>query len=321
MDSNYNTFPASFPLSQVAFYAGWYEENPTGPFTRPTVEFMPGAFAYHLQSFSAATLRSTKRQWVGPLLDRGATATMGCVDEPFLGGTPNIAIFFARFTVSGFSFGEAAYAAQSVTSWQTTVVGDPLYRPFGKGPLDYKKVLEDTHSKLLEWFYVRTINTDLLRGAPLDKVVAALEHLDLLKSSAVLEEKLAELYLQQGKPSSSVYALQKTLELNPTPQQRVRVMLALALQLMSLQRDEEAYAVYQQFLKDVPDYADMAWIYKSLMELAQKLNHTEVRRQIPAGKKPAHPACPTPAAEKGRAAAARDLTGWPRKKLRSVLVV
>jgi len=32
------------------------------------------------------------------------------------------------------TFGEAAWAAQPVLSWQTTVVGDPLYRPFAKEP-------------------------------------------------------------------------------------------------------------------------------------------------------------------------------------------
>ena len=45
-------------MSQIAIYCGWYDENVSGPFTLPKVEFMPGAFAYHLHSFSAATLRS-----------------------------------------------------------------------------------------------------------------------------------------------------------------------------------------------------------------------------------------------------------------------
>ena len=40
-------------MSQIALYAGWYERNASGPFAQPKVEFMPGAFAYHLHSFSA----------------------------------------------------------------------------------------------------------------------------------------------------------------------------------------------------------------------------------------------------------------------------
>ena len=134
VDKNPGTFPADFPMSQIAIYCGWYDGNVSGPFTLPKVEFMPGAFAYHLHSFSANTLRSTNEYWVGPLLAKGATCTMGCVNEPYLSCTPNVAAFLARLIADGFTFGEAAWAAQPVLSWQTTVVGDPLYRPFGKAP-------------------------------------------------------------------------------------------------------------------------------------------------------------------------------------------
>jgi uncharacterized protein (TIGR03790 family) len=271
VDTNAGTFPAAFPLSQVEFYAGWYDENVSGPFARPTVEFMPGAFAYHLQSFSAATLRSTKRQWVGPLLARGVTATMGCVDEPFLGGTPNIGVFFARFTYSGFSFGEAAYASQNYVSWQTTVVGDPLYRPFRRSLKEWIEDLNQRHNKLVEWAYVRIINTDLLHGAGLERVIAATEKLEQLKTSAVLQEKLADLYQAQGKPSSSIYALQQVLKLDSTPEQRDRVMLTLAHWLIAQDRDSEAYEVYQEFIKEFPDYPDQNTIYRLLLNLADKL--------------------------------------------------
>ncbi len=273
LDTNWSTFPASFPLSQVAFYAGWYDENVSGPFARPTVEFMPGAFAYHLQSFSAATLRSTKHQWVGPLLARGVTATMGCVDEPFLGGTPNLGIFFSRFMYAGFTFGEAAYAAQNFLSWQTTVVGDPLYRPFGRSPEELQADLERRHNKLVEWEYLRMVNAKLLRGASLAQMIAALEQLEAVKTSAVLQEKLAQLYSDQGKPSSAVHAWQQALKLEPTPQQRVRVMLTLAEHLIPLGRDQEADDVYEQFLKQFPDYPDPLPLYKSLLELSQKLGN------------------------------------------------
>ena len=133
VDNNPDLFPDAFPMSQIALYAGWYSWNVWGPFTRPKVEFMEGAFAYHLHSFSATTLRSPFKSWCGPLIAAGATATMGCVDEPFLEGTPNIGVFFDRW-LSGYSFGEAAYICQKTISWQTTVIGDPLYRPFGQDP-------------------------------------------------------------------------------------------------------------------------------------------------------------------------------------------
>ncbi|MDB6018935.1 MAG: hypothetical protein JWR19_3424 [Pedosphaera sp.] len=274
-DENGGTLPASFPLSQVAFYAGWYDENVSGPFTRPTVEFMPGAFAYHLHSFSAATLRFTTRNWVGPLLAKGATASMGCVDEPYLTGTPDIAIFFARFIHSGFSFGEAAYASQAFLSWQTTVVGDPLYRPFDKSPPEQLEAMEKQHSKLLDWYYLRIVNLRLANHLPVAEAVNALESLELTRQSAVLMEKLAELYSAQGKPSASVFALQQVLKLEATPQQRIRVMLTLVPQLIALQREPEAYSLYGQFVDEFPDYPDKPPIYRQLIALAQKLGKKE----------------------------------------------
>jgi uncharacterized protein (TIGR03790 family) len=112
--------PASFPLSHVALYMGWYQENVGGGFALPRVEFMPGAFAYHLHSFSAPSLRVTNSSWAGPLLAKGATCSMGTVDEPFLTGTPDLGVFLGRWSFLNFSYAEAAYAAQGVLSWQTT---------------------------------------------------------------------------------------------------------------------------------------------------------------------------------------------------------
>ena len=79
VDENPGTFPAGFPMSQIAIYIGWYDGNVSGPFLQPKVEFMPGAFAYHLHSYSAATLRSASQYWAGPLLAKGATITMGWI--------------------------------------------------------------------------------------------------------------------------------------------------------------------------------------------------------------------------------------------------
>jgi uncharacterized protein (TIGR03790 family) len=132
VDNQPASLGVGYPLSQVALYVGWYDSGVTGPFYRASVEFLPGAFAYHLHSFSAANLRSASENWVGPLLARGATATMGCVAEPYLEFTPNPAMFLERWGYVGMTLGEAATAAHPVLSWQTVVVGDPLYRPFGR---------------------------------------------------------------------------------------------------------------------------------------------------------------------------------------------
>ena len=270
VDTNSDVFPVSFPMSQIAFYAGWYRETVAGPFTLPQVEFMPGAFAYHLHSFSAASLRTTNQNWVGPLLAKGATCTMGCVDEPYLGGTPDVGVFTSRLLYFGFTFGESAYASQPVLSWQTTVVGDPLYRPFGKNPQVLHEELERRHDPLLEWSHLRVVDLNLARGIRATELVSYLENIPLTKTSAVLSEKLGDLNAALGKPSSAVYAYEQALKLNPSPQQRVRLRLTLGEKLMALKRDAEARENYQKLLEEAPDYPGIQTVRKKIDALPAK---------------------------------------------------
>lgn len=270
VDENPATFPPGFPLSQVAIYMGWYAENACGPFAEPTVEFMPGAFAYHLHSFSASTVRSTTKGWVGPLLAKGATASMGCVFEPYLPGTPEMAVFAARLLYYGMTFGEAAYASQPVLSWQTTVVGDPLYRPFGRNPDQLQEDLEKQHSKWLEWSCLRLVNINLAAGKPLTDCAAALEALGETKRSAVLTEKLGDLYAAEGKPASAIHEWQQALTLQSSPEQRVRLLLTLGEHLAT-EHPGEAYAAYQKLLDERPGYPAKISVYQKLLPLAQKL--------------------------------------------------
>jgi len=268
VDENPGTFPASFPMSQIAIYIGWYDGSVSGPFTQPTVEFVPGAFAYHLHSYSAATLRSATQHWVGPLLAKGATISMGSVTEPYLSGTPDVGVFTARLLFNGFTFGEAAYASQTVLSWQTTVVGDPLYRPFGKSPEQLHRDLQAHASKLIEWSWLRLANLNLVGGKPMAEVVALLEQVAAEKPSAVITEKLADLYAAQGKPSSTVHTYAQALGLDPSPQQRLRIRLTLGEKLLAQDRQPEAYEDYQKLLQENPNYPDKLTLYRKLLPLA-----------------------------------------------------
>jgi hypothetical protein len=66
---------------------------------------------------------------VAPLVTRGAAATTGNVYEPYLDLTPHLDVLNERL-LQGFTFAESVYMSLKVLSWMTTVVGDPLYRPF-----------------------------------------------------------------------------------------------------------------------------------------------------------------------------------------------
>lgn len=265
------TFPASFPMSQVAFYAGWYTTHVTGPWARADVEVMPGAVAYHLHSYSAQTLRSATSHWVGPFLAKGVTATLGCVAEPYLDHTPNVGVFFDRLVRGRFSFGEAAYAAIPSLSWQTTVVGDPLYRPFGKLPQVQHAELLERRSPLIEWSHLRVVNLNLVTDIPAEQLVDYLRQEPVTRQSAVLMEKLGDLYLALDRSAEGIQAYTAALGLNPTPWQGVRLRLALGRVLTAQEQYRQAIEVYEQLLVKKPDYPDPEGIYRRLLPLAKKL--------------------------------------------------
>ena len=122
-------FPEGYPISDCALYYGWYAGDAAGPFADPLFRFTPGAVAVHIHSFSADTLRNPNAKWVGPLLTRGAAATLGNVYEPYLQLTPHLNVFNDRL-LHGFTFAESAYMAMHTVSWMGVAVGDPLYRPY-----------------------------------------------------------------------------------------------------------------------------------------------------------------------------------------------
>ena len=271
VDTNAATFPASFPMSQIAIYCGWYDEQVSGPFTLPNVEFMPGAFAYHLHSFSASNIRDPSTRWVGPFLAKGVTITMGAVDEPYLTGTPNIAMFCSDLIYGGYSFGEAAYASQGWLSWQTTVIGDPLYRPFGISADKMHADLEQKHSKLVEWSYLRLLNLNQVAGRrSLSQLVAILEQVPVLNQSAVLMEKLADYYAALGKPESAIDTYERALNLDPSPQQRIRIRLTLGEKLAATDHADDAIADYEKLLVETPDYPGTNFVTGQLAALKQK---------------------------------------------------
>ena len=270
LDTNADTIPSWHPMSHIAIYAGWYAAGVCGPFASPHVEFMPGAFAYHLHSTSAETIRSAEKNWCGPLLTLGATCTMGCVYEPYLQFTPNVAFFVQQFG-NGYTFGEAAWTSQLALSWMTTVIGDPLYRPMNKPWPQRHEELVREKNPAVEWSFERLVNLDLARGIRPPQLAAFLEGVPETKNSAVLMEKLAELYEAQGKPSSAIDAWQSALKLKPSPQQRIRLHRILGEKLAAAGRDEDAAENCRQFIADAPGYPDIFATRERLSILERKL--------------------------------------------------
>ena len=248
-----DTLPKGFPFSEVALYVGWYAGGPTGPFTLPSIEFAPGAIAYHIHSFSAADPRSPTQNWVGPLVALGATVTMGCVDEPYLEMTPNAERFFARLA-EGCNIAEAFAMSLPVLSWQSILVGDPLYRPFRPPPADRAAAIlgSKTNSSLSPYAVVQDLHLRLARGGSVDDAVWTLERRPEIRKSTVLAEYLAALYVRKGEASRAVDWMDRALKAGGTPQQRVRLFLDRAALQEKLRLRRDAFETRDRFLKEFP---------------------------------------------------------------------
>ncbi len=121
--------PATARFDAPVLYFGWYAQDLSGPMALPGFQFPAGAIALHIHSFSGRTLHSTTEGWCGPLVARGVTATFGNVFEPYLEFTLDPSML-VRALSRGRNLGDAACYATRALSWQTIVIGDPLYRPF-----------------------------------------------------------------------------------------------------------------------------------------------------------------------------------------------
>ena len=116
-------------MTDAAAYYGWHSADINGPFAASDFSFIPGAVAVHLHSYSATTLHDSKKGWSGPLVEHGASASLGNVYEPYLPFTTDLGVF-ATALLSGRNLAESYYSAQPVLSWMSVCVGDPLYRPY-----------------------------------------------------------------------------------------------------------------------------------------------------------------------------------------------
>lgn len=258
VDKREPVFPETFWMSDAALYLGWYTTHVAGPFKSGQVNFMPGAIAYHLHSFSAATIRHPKQHWVGPLLDLGVTATFGAVYEPYLGGTVELHKFLERIVTRRFNFAESAYSSINSLSWMTTFVGDPLYRPQLRMGNELHQHLESTESGLIEWSILRFVNLQLVFGGNPEKAVEFLKKHPMTVKSAVLQEKLGELLQAQGDLDGFAGAYEAALKLKPSRLQKGRLLETLGERLVAVGKSDLAKSAFERLAKAFPDHSKTA---------------------------------------------------------------
>lgn len=298
LDERAEMIPVSQPAFQIALYAGWYGSSLAGPFALPEVDFSPGAIAYHIFSFSARSLRSPSG-WVPGLLAKGAAATLGFVEEPYLAGTVDLGILFDRLVNEGWTFGEAAYAAQPTLSWQTVVVGDPLYRPFPRKPEARAAEVSQRPGRWREWAVLQQINQQQVAGTPVATLAAELAAHPAAKDSAVLAQKLGDLAWLEGRTNDTFRFYRASLERKPTPAHRRFLELELARRLGAAGRAAEAVESYERFFRANPAWPGLLDLYKEALPFAGRAGPStlvaEYERQIKRLSPPSTPTNGTPA--------------------------
>ncbi len=125
--------PTMTIIPNVALYIGWYKLRAYDD----VFSFNPGAIGYHMASAEAVTVHDpAERGWCKNALERGITATLGSVGEPYLDAFPEPARFTTLLLTGRYSLVEVYYLTSRYVSWRMVLFGDPLYNPMkGRPPL------------------------------------------------------------------------------------------------------------------------------------------------------------------------------------------
>lgn len=284
MDSQSSVFPPQELWSGVAFYLGWYAPHASGPMMAPEFNLSKGAVAYHIHSFSASTIRSSTAHWVGPLINRGAAATMGCVYEPYLQFSPDPRRLIEGL-LSGLTFAEAAYQSQIVLSWMTTFVGDPLYRPFPRNFFQEtlpKATAQPGTQHDLALIRQMTIESFQNRNFAVQKTLKR-----LLESATTAEgwEAAAEWSERLGvKKPGPAELLKRALAAQPSPIQAIRITKRLA-HFTSPKSDPEAFVQLMDKLLDLPPevlahYDLNSWIIATIQKIGWQYASPRIKQLL-----------------------------------------
>ena len=277
IDKQPETFPLAYPMRDVAIYYGWYSENVCGPFLMPGFHFATGGIAIHIHSFSALSLRDPTKNWVAPLIYRGCAATIGNVYEPYLAFTPEIDAF-QRKIGDGFTFAESAYASLRALSWMTTIVGDPLYRPFLALDAPANDERNPARAPSPEWATLRKAelawnDENPKTSAHIFEKAAAKLHSGLLYEALGLREESA------GENSAAQRAFEKAEKFYAPANDRVRCVIHQVRLWQSLGDKDRALAVSRKAIAKYPTASATTVLREIALKLSpppptpQPLNH------------------------------------------------
>jgi uncharacterized protein (TIGR03790 family) len=255
-------FPEGYPMSDCALYYGWYTGDLAGPFNQPGFKFVPGAVAAHIHSYSARTLRDANAGWAGPLLSRGAAATVGNVYEPYLELTTHLDILNDRL-LHGFTFAESVYMSSRVLSWMGVAAGDPLYRPyFNWTQVEAKGASSKSVWRAYHEFALKNSGAPDFR--PQARFVAAHTH------NAPMIEDLALMELREKDFTTALAELQQARADYTKREDIVRCVLEECDALARSGKPKRAIELVRMVLRIVPDSPAAPLLRKVESDLAPK---------------------------------------------------
>lgn len=237
-------------LDAPAIYMGWYKTHALGPWREKRWTVPPGAIAYHLHSYSATTVRSKTKYWLGPLVNQGYCATFGTVYEPYLDLTVWPHLFLQRL-LEGASFGEAIAYATPRHSWMNVAIGDPLYRPFKMSQAQQLETIGegtwDSYAALRE---IRRLQSE-------GKQVAAMDYAKkqfMEQPSLALAYELGKIYQQAEMADRALNVLSMVRYIGQFSAEERYLAHQIADLIDQLGSSKDAFTIYQRLLseRDLP---------------------------------------------------------------------
>lgn len=233
-------------LDAPAIYIGWYRHKAYGPWRESQWSVPAGAIGYHLHSFSATTVRSRQRAWLGPLVAQGYCATVGYTYEPYLEYTIRPQIFLEHLLKGG-SFGDAVSVSNPALSWQTVAVGDPLYRPFKLGLEEQLERSMD--GPLAGYLGLRQLNRLQAQSGD-EAALAYARRLFVTHPSLAVAYRLAKLYENASRPQAAVEVLKLIRFINSFTRDEYALVQRIANKLHKHGESRMAFEIYEKLLAD-----------------------------------------------------------------------
>tara|TARA_B110000305_G_C19415761_1_gene627906 strand:+ start:14 stop:1270 length:1257 start_codon:yes stop_codon:yes gene_type:complete len=202
IDTEEALFSKTNRFDAPALYFGWHQYNAEGLWLDDRIELPVGSIFFHIHSFSGTTARSTHNSWVGPLINKGVTATMGNVFEPYLELTHHPHLFLDAL-LDGKTLADAAYYSLPALSWQSILIGDPLYRPFAKKLTEQINTIPHQADELSQYSVIRYLNLLINSGKRLEALDFGRSQIKTLKHNNALKWHLSKYMESQGFTTAS----------------------------------------------------------------------------------------------------------------------